>query len=499
MDKSTLTDFDWIIVIVYGFCMLLVGFYFSRKNKSTDDYMLGGRNMKFWKVGLSLFATMFSAVTYLSLPGEMIKHGPMIWSMLVSLPFSYLLVAYFFIPFIMKLRITSAYELLETKLDIKNRLLAATFFIIMRFVWMAVIIYMVSEKVIVPIMGWPEDTALGVSIIMGIITVIYTSFGGLRSVVLTDIVQTFILFSGTILAIILITKQVGGVSGIIPSEWPEHWAGWVFFDTKVRVSFLTAFIATFGWHVCTAGSDQMAIQRYLATRDTKSARRMYLSSIISNILVFCLLAILGLALYAYFNMNPQSLMPGQSVIDGADLLFPRFIVIGLPAGFSGLVLAGLLAASMSSLSSGINSSALAIINDFILRFRKDPITESNQVKLAKIISFGIGVIIVLLSLFISNVEGNLLELTYKTVNLLVAPLFVPFFMAMFVPWTKPTATFIGTLISGIAATLISYSQELFAADISFLWIIPTSFIVGVVISIVLSLLPFEQGPMRANL
>ncbi len=454
--------------------------------------MLGGRNMKFWKVGLSLFATMFSAVTYLSLPGEMIKHGPMIWSMLVSLPFVYLLVAYFFIPFIMKLKITSAYELLETKLDIKNRLLAATFFIVMRFIWMAVIIYMVSEKVIVPIMGWPEDTALAVSIIMGMVTVIYTSFGGLRSVVLTDIVQTFILFCGTILAIILITKQVGGVSGIFPSEWPEHWAGWVFFDTKVRVSFLTAFIATFGWHVCTAGSDQMAIQRYLATRDTKAARKMYLSSIISNLLVFCLLAILGLALYAYFNKNPQSLMNGQSVIDGADLLFPRFIVIGLPAGFSGLVLAGLLAASMSSLSSGINSSALAIINDFILRFRKDPITETNQVKLAKIISFGIGVIIVLLSLFISNVEGNLLELTYKTVNLLVAPLFVPFFMAMFVRWAKPTATFLGTLISGISATLISYSQEIFAAGISFLWIIPASFAVGVSISIVLSLLPLEK-------
>ena len=496
MDNPSLTGLDWIIIIGYGVSMLLVGFYFSRKNKSPDDYMLGGRNMKFWKVGLSLFATMFSAVTYLSLPGEMIKHGPMIWSMLVSLPFIYVLVAYFFIPFIMKLKITSAYELLETRLDIRNRLLAATYFIIMRFIWMAVIIYMVSEKVIVPIMGWPEGTALGVSIIMGVITVIYTSFGGLRSVVLTDIVQTFILFGGTILAIVLITSQVGGLSAIIPSEWPQHWAGWVFFDTRVRVSFFTAFIATFGWHVCTSGSDQMAIQRYLATRDTRAARKMYLSSIISNLLVFCLLAILGLALYAYFTMHPQSLIPGLSVIDGADLLFPRFIVIGLPAGFSGLVLAGLLAASMSSLSSGINSSALAIINDFILRFRKNPISETNQVKLAKVISLGIGVMIVLLSLFISNVKGNLLELTYKTVNLLVAPLFVPFFMAMFVRWAKPTAVFMGTLASGIAATLISYSQEIFAVNISFLWIIPLSFTVGVAISIMLSLLPVYQNESK---
>ena len=309
----------------------------------------------------------------------------------------------------------------------------------------------------------------------------------------TDIVQTFILLGGTVLAIFLILKQVGGISGFVPSEWPEQWAGWVFFDTKVRVSFLTAFLATFGWYVCTAGSDQMAIQRYLATRDVRAARRMFLSSILTNLLVTILLAFLGLALYAYFKLHPQSLGTGLTIIDDADLLFPRFIVIGLPVGFSGLVLAGLLAASMSSLSSGINSSALSIINDFILRFSRHPISEKDQVRLAKFISFGIGVIIVLLSVLIGNVRGNLLELTYKTVNLLVAPLFVPFFMAMFVSRARPTATFTGTLAAGLAATLISYSHELFSVNISFLWIIPASFTVGIAISMVLSLFPQIKG------
>jgi SSS family solute:Na+ symporter len=493
IDKISLSSLDLIVIIGYGIGMLVVGFYFSRVNKSSDDYMLGGRKMKSWRVGLSLFATLFSAVTYLSMPGEMIKHGPMIWSMVAALPFIYLVVAYFFIPFIMKLQITSAYELLETRLGLRNRLLAAIYFLIMRFVWMAVIIYMVSEKVIVPLMGWPEHTALMVSIVMGIVTVIYTSFGGLRGVVLTDVVQTFILFGGTILAIILIIKQLGSVSAIIPSPWPEHWSVWIFFDPKVRVSFLTAFITSFGWYVCTAGSDQMAIQRYLATRDVKSAQRMYLSSIVSNLLVYILLAVLGLALFAYFKIHQELLAAGASVIDGADLLFPRFIVIGLPAGFSGLVLAGLLAASMSSLSSGINSSALSIINDFILRFRKKPITEAEKIKLAKIISIGIGVIIVLLSLIIGNIKGNLVELTYKTINLLVAPLFVPFFMAMFVRKATPAATFIGTLTSGIVATMISFSQELFSITISFLWIIPGSFLAGVIISVVLCALPFGQS------
>ena len=457
-DQTTLGSLDWIVIIVYGIGMLLVGFYFSRINKNSDDYMLGGRQMTSWQVGLSLFATMFSAVSYLSMPGEMIKHGPMIWCMVAALPFIYIIVAYFFIPFIMKLKITSAYELLETQLGLRNRLLASAYFLIMRFVWMAVIIYMVSEKVIVPIMGWPEQTALMVSIVMGIITVIYTSFGGLRGVVLTDVVQTFILFGGAILAIVLIIKQLGSISAIIPSQWPQQWAGWVFFDTQVRVSFLTAFITSFGWYVCTAGSDQMAIQRYLATRDVKAARRMYLSSLITNLLTYILLALLGLALFAFYKMHPQLLAAGSSLIDSADLLFPRFIVIGLPAGISGLVIAGLLAASMSSLSSGINSSALSLINDFIIRLRKTAMTEADKLRLAKLISVGIGVVIVLLSLLIGNIKGNLLELTYKTINLLVAPLFVPFFMAMFVRQATPAGTFIGTLTAGIVAALISFSQ-----------------------------------------
>ncbi|ASO04629.1 sodium:solute symporter family transporter [Arenibacter algicola] len=482
----TITTLDWIVIIGYFTAMLLLGFYFSTKNKNTEDYMLGGRNMSSWKVGLSLFATMFSAVSYLSMPGEMIKYGPMIWSSLFALPFIYLVVAYYFIPYIMRIKITSAYELLETKLDIRNRIVAASYFLIMRIVWMAVIIFMVSEKVIVPIMGWPEEKSLLVSIIIGVVTVIYTSFGGFKSVVLSDVVQTAILFFGSIIAIIIIVNKLEGVSNIVPTEWPEQWAEWKFFDPHARLSFLTVVLTTFGWYVCTAGSDQMAIQRYLATANVKTARRMYLNSIVSNALVTILLAVLGFALFAYFKLNPDLLTNGKTVLDDTDALFPTFIVIGLPAGFSGLVLAGLLAASMSSLSSGINSSAMSIINDFILRFRKKAITEKDQMKMAKYISLGIGLVIVLLSLVVGNIQGNLLEITYKTINLLVAPLFVPFFMAMFVKRAKPTATFIGTLSSGVAAVLISFSKEFFGESISFLWIIPGSFIVGVVISFVLS-------------
>jgi len=103
MDVASLTTLDWIIIVGYGMGMLWVGFYYARKNKNAEDYLLGGRGMKSWKVGVSLFATLFSAITYLSLPGEMIKHGPMIFVLITAFPFVYFVVAYLFIPFIMKL------------------------------------------------------------------------------------------------------------------------------------------------------------------------------------------------------------------------------------------------------------------------------------------------------------------------------------------------------------------------------------------------------------
>jgi solute:Na+ symporter, SSS family len=480
---------DWGVMGAYGVGMLVVGWYFSRKNKNAEDYMFGNRQMNSLVVGISLFATLFSALSYLFTPGEMIRNGPIFWSLLVAFPFIYVVVGWLLIPSIMKLKILSAYELLEDRFGLSVRILSAILFLLLRLIWMAVIIYMMASKVIVPIMGWTEGTALWVSLVIGIITVIYTSIGGLRGVVFTDVVQTLILFFGAILSIILISKSLGSVTAWLPDHWPDHWAGWKFFDTKARISFLTVIISTFSWYVFTAGSDQMAIQRYLATKDTKAARKSYLISLIADVVIFVLLGILGLSLLAFFQANPDFITAGKSLADEADVLFPRFVVTGLPKGFSGLIIAGLLAAAMSSLSSGVNSSCLVITRDFVSRFRKEQIPAIHEVKMAKIISFCIGFIVVLLSLLVGNVKGNFLEVVYKTVNLLTAPLFVPFFMAIFIRRATSAGTFIGTIASVLIATFISFSEEFFGLNISFLWIMPSAFLGGVVISTLFSFMP----------
>jgi len=490
-----MTYWDWLVIVGYAVGMLAVGWYYSRRTTTTDDYLLGGRRMRPLGVGLSLFATMLSTITYLSLPGEIIKYGPMILAMIVGLPPVFFLAGWFMIPFIMTLKVTSAYEILETRLGLGVRMLGSTFFLAMRLAWMAVIIYATTDTVLIPLLGLPSSATPALCAVLGLITVIYTSMGGLRAVVFTDVAQTLILFGGALFTLVLITARMGGVAAWWPTEWPGHWPEPVWgFSSTARVTFLGAALATFTWWMCTASSDQMAIQRYLATRDRKTARRVLLTSLAANALVFLLLAAVGLALLAYFRAHPELLPQGETSLREAntDQFFPIFIAARMPAGISGLVVAGLLAAAMSSLSSGVNSSCSVITTDFIDRFRRRTSNgiETDHVKLAKTVSVAVGVVVVALTSGVGMVQGNLLEVAYKVVNLLTAPLFGLFFMAMFVRWATGFGTIVGAAFGVIVVVGVNFWKEITGTQgISFLWAMPLSFLTQIGVGMLVSLLP----------
>ena len=204
---------------------------------------------------------------------------------------------------------------------------------------------------------------------------------------------------------------------------------------------------------------------------------------------------MGLSLLAYFRTNPHILPDGKSLIENADSLFPRFIAYGMPAGVSGLVVAGLLAAAMSSLSSGVNSSCSVIAVDFIDRFRKNrEENELDHVKAAKYISVVVGVIVVVLSAGVGSVSGNLLEVSYKVVNLLTAPLFGLFFMAMFVKRANGIGTLVGAVVGVFVVSLISYWKDIFGGGgISFIWAMPISLICQVGAGVIVSRLTWSES------
>jgi len=497
---SGLTSVDWIVIASYGVGMVLVGWYYSRRTKTAEDYLLGGRNMRPWAVGLSMFATLLSTISYLSYPGEVIPYGPMILTQIAAYPLIFWVIGWFLIPRIMKLKVTTAYEILDARFGASIHMLGSLIFLTLRLLWMATIIYVTTSKVLIPLLGWEQDRAPLLCAVLGVVTIIYTSLGGLRAVVVTDVVQTAILLGAAILTLVLITRYFGGVGAWWPDQWYEHWPEPVWgFDPSARISFGGMFLSGFTWYVCTSGSDQMAIQRYLATRDVKSARWVLLVSLTTDIVLASFLGLLGLALLAYFLKNPQLVPAGLSLFEGkdADKIFPHFVMTALPSGITGLVVAGLLAAAMSSLSSGVNSSSSVITVDLIGRFRRKPLAGAAHVRIARWSSVAVGAAVVGLSLYGSLVPGNIVELCYRVVNLLVTPLFLLFFMALFVPWATPFGTWVGALTGMAVALAIGFSEELFryleifpgSDGISFLWIMPYSFLAGALAGLLASLLP----------
>ncbi|HPV35610.1 MAG TPA: sodium/solute symporter [Candidatus Hydrogenedentes bacterium] len=485
---------DWGVIAVYAAAMLGIGAYYARKIETSEDFYLGGRQMRPSMVGLSLFAAMISTISYLAEPGEVMSHGPIAYLMyLASLPIIYLIVGFLLIPHIMKLPITSAYELLEKRLGMPSRLLGSGIFLLIRFVWMGLVVYTASRAVVTA-MGLPLGALAPTIMIMGTITVVYSSMGGLQAVVLTDAIQSLLLIVAAIVCVIIITVKMGGV-GWFPTQWSETWDTQPVFslDPTVRVTMIGSLIATTVWWVCTAGSDQMAIQRYLATRDVKSARKAFLINNIADVCVNVTLISLGFALLGFFREHyPELLRATLADEKKGDYLFPLFVVNFMKFGTAGLVIAGMLAAAMSSLSSGLNSAATVLNTDFLPLLLRKPLDEKTKVRHGMAVSAVIGVIIILLALVIENVRGNLFEVTQKTSNLLVSPLFSLFFLALFVKRANTFCAMFAAAYGFVVAIVIAFWDLTGATPISFQWIGITSLLASVGAGVALSFLPWDR-------
>jgi SSS family solute:Na+ symporter len=267
-----------------------------------------------------------------------------------------------------------------------------------------------------------------------------------------------------------------------------------------RATVIGSIVMMTLWWICTAGSDQMAIQRYLSTRDVKAARKCFLVTGLANVVVGCFLAALGLALMSLYQANPE-LFEGLGLKKDADKLFPYYIIRGLPIGVTGLVISGLLAAAMSSLSSGINSSCSVIRVDFIDRFRKRQSSdEQSSMKETKVIAVFCGVAAVLLSLIMGKVTGNITEVTTRTNHLFTAPLFGLFFMALFVKKATPVGTLAGAIAGCAVGAIYSYWEKIPFLNqftdgeaLSFQWITLASLVAFVVVAIPVSWMTRRAG------
>lgn len=481
---------DWVVLVGYALVVIGLGFYAARGHTSTKTYFVSRGSLGTFVIGFSLFASLMSTSSYLSIPGELIKNGPVFLIGGLAGLLAYPVVGYWIIPRLMKQRVVSVYELVEVRLGVSARLLAAGMFIVLRLVWMAALIFMGASALAV-ILGLPHNQVPVVAVVVGLVAITYTSLGGLRAVVITDTVQFFLLFGGAALTVVVVTWKLGGVGAWWPSGWVGHWDPQPVFswDPHVRVTVVGTIAYMLVFHICTAGGDQVMAQRYMSSATVAAARRSYLIYHLSTLAVYGLLALVGLSVMGFFQENPE-VLPGRSdILSEADHLFPHFISSQLPMGLTGLVVAGMLAAAMSSIDSGVNSITAVVMTDFLDRFGLRPRSERSHVRAAQLLAVAIGAIVVTISVFLGRVPGNYLELGPRTANLLMPGIFSLVFLALFVPFVTTTGALVGVVGGVLTGVLTAYWSVFFGGDpLSFQWIALASLVVNLVVACLISLL-----------
>ena len=387
MQVSDQVSFGWInyaVVILYLLGMLGVGFYFSRKNNSTDKFFKGGGSIPWWAAGISIFATALSAITFLSIPAKAYAADWKMFMFNMTILMIVPVVINFYLPLVKKLNVASVYQYLEERFSSPVRNLASAFFCLFMFARVAIVLFL-------PSLALNAVTGLNIYLcitLMGVVTIIYCTMGGIEAVVWGDVIQGFLLVGGALLSLVWIIHGIdGGLGGMISIAIDD--SKFNIFDMRWDLTqpvFWVAIIGGFANQLLTYTSDQSVVQKYLTVKDSSGAKKgLWLNGILAVPIAFLFFGI-GTGLYVFFKSHPEMLNVGMS---NTDSIFPHYMMCQLPVGVAGLLIAAVFAAAMSTLASNINSSTTVMSEDFYSKIVPN-CTDRQKVRFAKIAGVVVG-------------------------------------------------------------------------------------------------------------
>ena len=468
--SSSFQLLDVIIVVAYLSALAGVGVYFSRRRQSVDELLVASRRMPWLAVGLSLMAALNSGIDYLTQPSATIQYGIVLIVGVLSWVVVYVWVSRVVLPFYRRLEFYSVYEYLEARFDMRVRLLGAGIFLLWRLGWMATALYVPALAVSAATAGSVDLTML--IVVLGVLVTLYTTFGGIQAVIWNDVLQFCVMFGGLAATIAVAVSHVpGGIAEIWTTAaaagktalWLPIGEG-AFFTQPMTVPALLVALSV--GRMAQYTSDQVLVQRLQTTRSTNDARQAFIVHAAGDAVWMIGLSLVGLTLFAYFQHRPSpSELP-------ADRLLPYFMAQAFPSGATGLVIAAILAASLSSVDSAIHSCSSVIYVDFYARVMRQqpPVTsvdEHRDIRVSRFINIVVGVLGTALACNVASI-GTLLEIANKLINAFSGPLFGIFLLAMFSSRATSAAALAGGATGALVAYLVAYHSA-----IGFLW--PSTF------------------------
>lgn len=449
------TTIDLIILIVYLGAVLFAGLYFAKKDMKGKEFFKGDGTVPWWVTSVSIFATLLSPISFLSLAGNSYAGTWLMWfaqlGMLLAIP----LTIRFFLPIYSKLDIDTAYHYLELRFGSKGlRVLGAVMFIIYQIGRMSIIMYL-------PCMVLGNLTGININlliVIMGVIAIVYSCTGGLKSVLWTDFIQGSVLLVGVTMALVFLIAHIDGGFGEIVRAFTQEGKFLAPDQPIFNINLLkdSVFLMIIGAGFNTMGSyvsSQDIVQRFTTTTDTKKLNKMMLTNGALSIFIATVFYMIGTGLYVFYKQN--ALPPAAA----QDQIFASYIAFELPVGVTGILLAAIYAASQSTLSTGLNSVAASWTLDIQARLSKKELSFEKQTKIGQYVSFIVGIFAIVVSIILANGD---IKSAYEWFNgfmgLVLGILIGTFILGAF---TK-TANTIGTTIAFIAASAVMVGIKYFA-------------------------------------
>jgi len=380
---------DYLVIILSLLVSLYIGIYFAKRQKNTKNYYAASGNIPAWAIGMSILATLISSITFLAYPGEGYSSN---WIRLVQglmVPVVLLFLVWFIVPLYRKVIGISAYEYFEKRFGFFARIYGSLGFALMHFSKMGTVFFLLSLA-IAKMIG---VSTLSVIFIVGIAVIIVTVLGGIEAVIWLDVIQGFMLIGGGILALlVLLFTPEGGPAAVWTTAMEAGRIGFGPYDWDfIHLTFWVMAINGIFYAIQKYGTDQTIVQRYLTAKSDKDAIRASLIGVLLSVPVWALFMFIGTALFAYYQLMPVSIPEGTR----PDAVFPLFIMHELPIGVTGLILAALIAAAISSLDSDLNCLSAVGVEDYYKRFRPKS-TDAQQLKVGRwlVVLSGFGAILV---------------------------------------------------------------------------------------------------------
>jgi solute:Na+ symporter, SSS family len=481
---TKLSALDLFVIIAYLVSLAAIGVMFSRRQTSLDTFLVAGRRMSWLPVGLSLMAALNSGVDYLTQPSATIQFGLVLLVGTLSWVALYPWVSAVVFPFYHRLHFYSVYEYLEARFDVRVRTLAAGIFILWRLGWMATALYVPCLAIDAVTGGQIDLTWMIIG--LGALVTLYTMLGGIQAVVWNDVVQFFVMFAGLATTVVIVASSVpGGMSEVwraaedagktslwVPIGEPTASGAFdslrAFFFQPLHVPALMSALIV--GRMAQYTSDQVMVQRLQTTRTVDDARQAFIVNAVGDAMWMAGLSLVGLALFAYFQHQPppDGLQP--------DRMLPYFMARAFPAGAVGIVIAAILAASLSSIDSAIHACSSVLVVDGYNRLalgsdarlhEASPEQHQRQVVVSRIATLLVGAVGTTIATNVSTI-GSLIEIWNKLINSFSGPLFGIFLLAMFSARASGGAALAGGLAGAVTSYYVAYYSGL-----SFLW--PSTF------------------------